>query len=152
MIVTVDNKGIMRSGIISVATYDIEELQFAISTTFVKDYEVYLSLYSVTNKLYDVVRLTPLRAYDATHTLYTLIPAQIIRVGNNERVIMKLIFLNKVKDQQVVSNSAECKLQTANYKFTRQIAIAQEVQLATADYFEKISEMYNKIMKGENRE
>lgn len=152
MVVTVDNKGVMRSGIISAATYDIEELQFAISTTLAKDYEVYLSLYSVANKLYDVVRLTPLRAYDSNHTLYTLIPAQTIRVGNNERVIMKLIFLNKIKDQSVVSNSAECKLQTANYKFTRQIAIAQEVQLATADYFEKISEMYNKLMKGENRE
>lgn len=152
MVVTVDNKGIMRSGIISAATYDVEDLQFAISTTFVKDYEVYLSLYSVTNKLYDVVRLTPLRAYDTTHTLYTLIPAQKLRVGNNEKVIMKLIFLNKVKDQQVVSNSAECKLQTANYKFTRQIAIAQEIQLATANYFEQISKMYDEIMKGENRE
>lgn len=152
MVVTVDNKGVMRSGIISAATYDIEGLEFAISTALAKDYEVYLSLYSVANKLYDVVRLTPLRAYDSTHTLYTLIPAQTLRVGNNERVIMKLVFLNKTKDQQVVSNSAECKLQTANYKFTRQIAIAQEIQLATADYFEKISEMYNKIMKGENRE
>ena len=152
MVVTVDNKGIMRSGIISSATYDIEEMQFAISTTFAKDYEIYLSIYSIANKLYDVVRLTPLRAYDSNHTLYTLIPAQTIRVGDNEKVIIKLIFLNKIRSQQVVSNPAECKLQTANYKFTRQIAIAQEIQLATADYFEKISTMYNKLMKGENRE
>ncbi len=99
MVVTVDNKGVMRSGIISAATYDIEGLEFAISTALAKDYEVYLSLYSVANKLYDVVRLTPLRAYDSTHTLYTLIPAQTLRVGNNERVIMKLVFLNKTKDQ-----------------------------------------------------
>jgi len=110
MLVTVDNKGIMRSNMISAATYEIEDLQFAISTILAKDYEVYLSLYSIANKLYDVVRLTPLRVYDTNHTLFSLIPAQKLRVGNNERVIMKLVFLNRIKDQQVVSNSAECKL------------------------------------------
>lgn len=152
MVVTLDKKGIMRSGIVSAGSYALEDLQFSIPTEMARENEIYLRIYSVANKLYEVVRLTSIRPYDFHNTLYGVIPGQKVRISENERVILKLIFLNKTRDAQLVSNSVECKLQIANYNFTRQIAIAQEIQLATADYFEKISAMYDELVKGENRE
>ena len=149
MVVTLDKQGVMRSGIVSAGSYALEDLQFSIPTEMARENEIYLRIYSVVNKLYEVVRLTSIRPYDFHHTLYTVIPGQKVRINENERVILKLIFLNKTRDAQLVSNSVECKLQIANYNFTRQIAIAQEIQLATADYFEKISAMYNELVKGE---
>lgn len=152
MVVTLDKKGVMRSGIVSAGSYALEDLQFSIPTEMARENEIYLRIYSVANKLYEVVRLTGIRPYDFHNTLYGVIPGQKVRINENERVILKLIFLNKTRDAQLVSNSVECKLQIANYNFTRQIAVAQEIQLATADYFEKISAMYNELVKGENRE
>ena len=102
MLITVDNKGILRSNLISAATYNVETLQFAISTDLAKENEIYLSIYSTSNKLYDVVHLVPTRVYDSKHDLFTIAQSQSLRVGNNERVILKLLFLNKFKNSTVV--------------------------------------------------
>lgn len=149
MLITVDNKGVLRSNLISAATYNVETLQFAISTDLAKENEIYLSIYSTSNKLYDVVHLVPTRVYDSKHDLFTIAQSQSLRVGNNERVILKLLFLNKFKNNEIISNCLECRLNVADYNFSRQISLLQEVSLTVASYYEKITSMYNQLVMKE---
>lgn len=147
MIITIGKQGAIMNKI--VGTQDLDVMQFSIDNSLVRANEVYLRLYSIKNKLYDIVRLRNVKPQDASHQLYAIVPEQKIRV-NNEKVIMKLIFLGRDGESCTVSSPMECVISTDNYSFTRQTAIAQEIQLSVADYYNKIYAMYQQLNKEEN--
>ena len=147
MIITIGKQGTIMNKI--VGTQDLDVMQFSIDNSLVRTNEVYLRLYSIKNKLYDIVRLRNVKPQDASHQLYAIVPEQKIRV-NNEKVIMKLIFLGRDGESCTVSSPMECVISTDNYSFTRQTAIAQEIQLSVADYYNKIYAMYQQLNKEEN--
>lgn len=147
MIITIGKQGAIMNKI--VGTQDLDVMQFSIDNSLVRANEVYLRLYSIKNKLYDIVRLRNVKPQDASHQLYAIVPEQKIRV-NNEKVIMKLIFLGRDGESCTVSSPIECVISTDNYSFTRQTAIAQEIQLSVADYYNKIYAMYQQLNKEEN--
>lgn len=147
MIITIGKQGAITNKL--VGTQDLDVMQFSIDNSLVRTNEVYLRLYSIKNKLYDIVRLRNVKPQDASHQLYAIVPEQKIRV-NNEKVIMKLIFLGRDGESCTVSSPMECVISTDNYSFTRQTAIAQEIQLSVADYYNKIYAMYQQLNKEEN--
>lgn len=147
MIITIGKQGTIMNKI--VGTQDLDVMQFSIDNSLVRTNEVYLRLYSIKNKLYDIVRLHNVKPQDASHQLYAIVSEQKIRV-NNEKVIMKLIFLGRDGESCTVSSPMECVISTDNYSFTRQTAIAQEIQLSVADYYNKIYAMYQQLNKEEN--
>ncbi len=147
--VFVDPKPSLRAIGINVSSkINIEDIDWCLDNSLVKNIEVYLILQGQNSKLTEIVRLVGGQPYDKTHTIFRINTDQNFRI-NDEPVYAKLIILEKGKSSMKSTNTITFIIKTDNYALVHQIAIASELGLAVEKYFQAIAEMYNELKKGE---
>ena len=126
----------------------IDQIDWCIENSLTRDTEIYAIVQGQKNKLYDIVRLAPIKPYDKNHTIYNIVPGYSLRV-NEEQVLLKLLILSKNKFEQRITNSIAFVILTKDYALIRQTAIAQELGLVIEGYYRAIVSMYNELKKGD---
>ena len=148
-IVFVDPKPSLRAIGINVSSkVNIEEINWCLENSLVKNTEVYLVLQGQKSQLTEIVRLVGGQPYDKTHTIYRVNTDQNFRI-NDEPVTAKLLIIEKGKSSMRSTNTIAFIIKTENYALVRQVAIASELGVVVEKYFEAIAKMYNELKKGE---
>lgn len=128
---------------------DIENIDWCIDDTLMKNAEVFLILQGASSKLTEIVRLAATRPYDKNHTVFKLISEQKLRL-DNETVYAKLLIIKKGSSVMTPTNSLAFVIQTKNYELSRHVALTQDISLVVEAYYKAILEMYNELKKGVN--
>lgn len=119
-----ENNKIRATNFSPTTYYNIEELNFYISTHFGAQVQVFLILQN-TNKLYEIVELKR-AGVQGQSILYKLPINQILRV-NNEQVSMSLMVLDYNNSLYYYSRPVTMCITTEHYELARQVYIAKEV-------------------------
>ena len=126
----------------------IDNLDLCIDNSLIRDNDIFAIIKGQESKLYDIIRLVPIKPYDKSHTVYNIVPGVKLRI-KEEQVLFRLAFFNKNKFEQRMSNSVQFILLTDNYELSRQIALAQELGLLFEGYYKSIINLYNDLKKGD---
>lgn len=128
------------------AQYQIESLNFHVSTKFGSRIQVFMILKDEDGML-EIVELAKAGAINSTMVPYKLPINQKIRIGN-EKVALSILVIDNESGISYTSPATRIHILTNNYTIARQVYIAQEVGAKVQDCYAKILALTEKMERG----